>query len=123
MTETAAATVAVTFPRMGQVTFGNPNHYDGSGLMLRELRARARDTDEDAKGLDDAVAELEAGFLEEYGVKLTERTAVQYNYADLIGDMLSDQAPAGTKFGVRQWPDGNHNWGYWPESEGEGSFL
>ncbi len=103
---------AHTFPRMGQITLGNPNHYNGSGLMLRELRARAKDPDgAHAKA---ALDDLEAGFKEDEGVKLSERLAVQHNLCDIIGDLLSDLCPEGLEFDVRRWPDGNHNYGYYP---------
>lgn len=102
----------VPFARMGWVTFGNPNHYDGAGLLLRELRARCRDADMEPHQKT-AVSDLEADFLAEYGEKLTEKSAVRRNMGDVIADLLSDMAPAGTVFEIRK-NAGDSNYGYFP---------
>ena len=98
------------FSRAGFVTAGNPNHYDGSDLLLRELRARSRDADEPQ--LKDAVRDLETSHEEDYGCKLSEREAINHCLGDVIADYLSDAAPDGYVFEIRRDSQGNSNWGY-----------
>lgn len=103
----------VPFARMGWVTFGNPNHYDGAGLLLRELRARCRDADMEPYQKS-AITDLEEDFKENYGEKLTEKSAVRRNMGDVIADLLSDMAPEGTVFEIRK-NGGDSNYGYFPK--------
>ena len=107
-----------SFARMGFVTFGNPNHYNGSGLMLRELRARCRDSDMEP-GQKTVIKELETGFLEDTGGKLTEASAVKHEMGDVIADLLSDMAPEGVVFKIAKDAQGNSNWGYFPREPGD----
>lgn len=97
-----------TFDRLGFITAGDPNHYDGSGLLLKELRKRATEDPVVAE----RVAELEADFKEDHGVKLTEKEAVRKNMGDIFGDILSDMAPEGVVFEIRSDSRGHHNYGY-----------
>lgn len=103
--------ILAKFERLGFITFGNPNHYDGSGLLLRELRVRAREE----KRAEYALEEIEAEFKEDYGIKLTEAEAVRKNMGDILGDRLSDLAPDGTVFEIRPDDRGNHNYGYFEQ--------
>jgi hypothetical protein len=99
------------FAREGFVTSGNPNHYDGSGLMLRELRARSRDSDTGGNVLT-AYEGIAADYLSDFGVPLTEKNAsVSCGLQDQIADILSDAAPEGYVFEIRK-QRGNSNWGY-----------
>jgi hypothetical protein len=103
----------MTHPRITDqlwITFGNPNHYDGSGLMLRELRARCRDADMEPHQKT-SIEDMEAEFKANYGYKLTEAEAVRHNYSDIIADLLSDMAPEGFVFEIRK-NNGNSNYGY-----------
>jgi hypothetical protein len=101
-----------TFPRIGWITAGNPNHYDGSGLLLKELRARSRDGEEfDGPNAQSALDDFTEEYEEEYGEKLTESNAVKRNQGDLLADLLSDLAPEGVVFEIR-WNGSNANYGY-----------
>ena len=104
------------FAREGWITHGNPNHYSSDGLLLRELRARARDTDPDAVGANSALETIETDAKEHYGKKLTESTAVELQLADVIADYLSDMCPDGYAFEIRS-NAGNSNYGYFRRGE------
>lgn len=106
------------FAREGWITFGNPNHYSGDGLLLRELRARARDTDPDARGAPSALSDLEQSFFAENGQKLTEANASIFGcgISDEVADYLSDMAPEGYVFELRS-NAGNSNYGYFRDGD------
>ncbi len=87
------------FSKIGFITFGNPNHYDGAKLMRKELRARMKD--EDAKQLVDCFSEAE----------------IKEMHQDNIADVLSDAAPEGYVFEIRKDDHGNSNYGYFAIEE------
>lgn len=103
----------MTHPRIKDqlwITHGNPNYYDGSGLLLREGRARMRDPDiwPSAKT---SLEDIEAEFKANYGYRMTEAGAKCHNYGDIIADLLSDICPESFVFQIRK-NAGNSNYGY-----------
>ncbi len=82
------------FSKIGFITFGNPNHYDGTKLMRKELRRRLKE--DDAKAL----------------AEVLEGEDIKSLHQDVIADYLSDAAPEGYVFEVRKDDRGNSNWGY-----------
>lgn len=82
------------FRKISFITFGNPNHYDGTGAMRKELRARIKD--EDAKQL----------------LNCFDPADIKEMHQDEISDYLSDAAPVGFVFEIRTDDRGNSNYGY-----------
>lgn len=82
------------FGKIGFITFGNPNHYDGTGAMRKELRLRMKESD---------AKQLKGLFSEE---------DIREMHQDELGDILSDAAPEGFVFEIRTDERGNSNYGY-----------